>query len=198
MEQNLIIHKRHLPAACYSYSSTGAPKAMEDYSGIVQHFFSGRWTFPEDKYNLEKCWQLMHDLNFETEQRKYNLYHGPRVSASAHYMIGRCGTILELVPLAFRAFHAGKSEFEGRRDCNRYMIGIENLGTEYDDYTAAQYIANAKLCKQLMLMHPNIKLNTITGHEDICVPPGRKKDPGEHFDWPMLRAMIDNNYEAIR
>jgi N-acetyl-anhydromuramyl-L-alanine amidase AmpD len=188
MTDNLKIVQRHLPVECYTYSSAGAPKSLK-VAGVVEHFFSGRYAFPEDRYDLDKCWQLMRDLNFEPKEREFGLYDGPRMSASAHFLIGRDGTILELVPLEFRAFHAGSSQFNGRKHCNNFMVGIENIGSLGDEYTEAQYIANADLCSYLMLEY-EFSVEMITGHENVCIPPGRKKDPGKTFDWNKLRAMI--------
>ena len=90
-----------------------------------------------------------------------------------------------------RAFHAGRSQFKGRQYCNNYMVGIENIGSYGDDYTEMQYISNADLCTQLMLEHSGITTDNNVGHEDVCVPLGRKKDPGPTFDWARLRAMIN-------
>lgn len=54
----------------------------------------------------------------------------PDVKASAHVVIGREGEVIQLVPFNTEAWHAGRSEYKGRRGLNRYSIGIEldNLG----------------------------------------------------------------------
>lgn len=57
---------------------------------------------------------------------------------SAHFFIGRDGAATQLVPLDRAAWHAGPSEWAGRRGCNDYSIGVElaNAGLlvepEYD------------------------------------------------------------------
>src|SRR2546430_169255 len=51
---------------------------------------------------------------------------------SAHYLIGRDGTIFQLVDEQVRAWHAGESYWGGQRDLNSASIGIEldNNGRE--------------------------------------------------------------------
>ena len=45
--------------------------------------------------------------------------------ASAHIVVGREGTIYQLVPFDTVSWHAGKSTYNGRTGFNRYSIGIE-------------------------------------------------------------------------
>ena len=54
-----------------------------------------------------------------------NWFKNPAAKASAHYVIDRDGTIVRMVPEAKKAYHAGKSEWQGRKDVNRISIGIE-------------------------------------------------------------------------
>jgi len=49
----------------------------------------------------------------------------PKVSASVHVLVGRDGRIVQLVPFNIVAWHAGKSEYNGRRGYNKFAIGIE-------------------------------------------------------------------------
>ena len=179
---------RYLPVQCYGQRHmTYAPKSLR-VQGITQHYFSGEYAFPADRFNLDKCWQLMHDLNFEEEGRLFDVYPtGPRASVSAHFMIGREGEILQLVPLLFQAWHAGTSEWNGKKHCNQYMVGIENIGAYNVPYTDAQYKSNAYLCALLMDEY-HIDDSMIVGHEDVA--PGRKKDPGPTFEWLRLRNAI--------
>jgi N-acetylmuramoyl-L-alanine amidase len=44
---------------------------------------------------------------------------------SAHFLIDREGLVVEAVPPDHIAFHAGRSNFEGRESCNDFSIGIE-------------------------------------------------------------------------
>ena len=109
---------------------------------------------------------------------------GGRVSA--HALIRRDGEIVQYVPFAQRAWHAGKSEFGGRTACNDFSIGIELEGTDDVPYETAQYESLVVLIKALLAAYPSLTPDRIAGHDAIA--PGRKTDPGASFDWPRLRA----------
>jgi len=49
----------------------------------------------------------------------------PKIQASAHLVIGRDGTIYQLVPFNTIAWHAGISNYMGRSGFNKFSIGIE-------------------------------------------------------------------------
>jgi N-acetylmuramoyl-L-alanine amidase len=49
----------------------------------------------------------------------------PRSQVSAHLVIGRDGSITQLVPFNQVAWHAGASQWDGRIGLNEYSIGIE-------------------------------------------------------------------------
>ena len=49
----------------------------------------------------------------------------PAAQASAHVVIGRDGSIAQLVPFDRIAWHAGRSAWDGKRGLNRYGLGIE-------------------------------------------------------------------------
>lgn len=49
----------------------------------------------------------------------------PDTSVSAHLVIARSGQVIQLLPFHVRAWHAGVSEWMGRREVNDFSIGIE-------------------------------------------------------------------------
>jgi N-acetyl-anhydromuramoyl-L-alanine amidase len=106
---------------------------------------------------------------------------GARVSA--HFVIDRTGAVIQFVPTVERAWHAGRSTFDGRDACNDFSIGIELEGTDFTPFTDAQYGALVRLISVLQAAHP---LRAIRGHSDIARD--RKTDPGPCFDWARLRA----------
>jgi len=108
--------------------------------------------------------------------------------ASAHALIRRDGQIVQYVPFAARAWHAGKSAHQGRGACNDFSIGVELEGTDQLPYTDAQYEALAALTAALLAAYPTLSAQAIVGHSDIA--PGRKTDPGPCFDWARLRALL--------
>jgi AmpD protein len=107
---------------------------------------------------------------------------------SAHVLIRRDGAIVQYVPFAQRAWHAGKSEYCGRAACNDFSIGIELEGTDETPYENAQYESLTALIKALLATYPSLSRDRIVGHSDIA--PGRKTDPGTAFDWSRLRASV--------
>lgn len=110
------------------------------------------------------------------------------VRVSAHLLIDRSGKVTQYVSLNDRAWHAGKSSFEGKENCNDYSIGIELEGTDDQPYAEVQYRQLARLSRLLMLEYPGIKRENIVGHCDIA--PDRKTDPGASFDWSHYRALM--------
>lgn len=107
---------------------------------------------------------------------------------SAHLLIDRRGRAMQFVPFARRAWHAGRSSFAGRGECNDYSIGIELEGTDERPYTRAQYRRLVRIARALMRRYPAITIDRIVGHSDIA--PGRKTDPGPVFDWAGFRAAL--------
>jgi AmpD protein len=111
------------------------------------------------------------------------------VQVSAHLLIRRDGALVQFVSLLDRAWHAGRSCFEGQEECNDFSIGIELEGTDDTPYTTEQYRMLAKVADLIMTAWPDITANRITGHCDIA--PGRKSDPGPAFDWRYFRSALE-------
>lgn len=104
---------------------------------------------------------------------------------SAHFLIRRDGALVQFVSTDARAWHAGISALGERQRCNDFSIGIELEGTDFEDFTAAQYATLVGLTRALHARHG---LTDIAGHEHIA--PGRKTDPGPFFDWPHYRREL--------
>ena len=107
---------------------------------------------------------------------------------SAHFVIDRGGRVRQYVPITARAWHAGVSRFAGAPACNDRAIGIELEGAESCAFASVQYDVLVDLSLALWRRFPAISLARILGHEDIS--PGRKTDPGPHFDWVGYRAAL--------
>jgi len=111
-----------------------------------------------------------------------------QLTVSAHLLIKRDGSCVQYVPFDKRAWHAGKSTYQGRERCNDFSIGIELEGTESVDYTDRQYEQLAGVIRSLLEAYPKLSTQRITGHSDIA--PGRKTDPGASFDWQRLLGLL--------
>jgi AmpD protein len=105
------------------------------------------------------------------------------LQVSAHFFIQRGGELWQFVSCDERAWHAGRSHFAGRDNCNDFSIGIELEGLEGGLFEPAQYETLAALLPALTLHYP---VQHIAGHEHIA--PGRKADPGPGLDWTLLQA----------
>lgn len=110
------------------------------------------------------------------------------LKVSAHLLIDRSGAITQFVSLFDRAWHAGKSSFEGRTDCNDFSVGIELEGTDTVPYTNAQYTQLARITYRLCHHFPALTPSRIVGHSDIA--PERKTDPGPAFDWVRYKQLL--------
>ncbi len=113
------------------------------------------------------------------------------LEVSAHVLIRRDGEVVQYVSFDNRAWHAGKSCFEGRERCNDFAIGIELEGTDERAYEPVQYAQLAAVTRALQVAYPGITREHIVGHSDIA--PGRKTDPGPGFDWERYRKMLEND-----
>ena len=173
------IIKRHLPSNCYS------SRLMSSVDGIVKHFISAVNILPDDPFNLDAIIQIFIDYK-----------------VSAKYLIDRDGTIYELVPGLYRAYHAGYSRMNDRDRCNDFTIGIEYVGGTDFPYTDAQIAAGAWLTRKLMDEY-GFTIQWVQGHERvradwIAAYPNKakaknvpsKSDPGEHFPWMRLLAEL--------
>ena len=107
------------------------------------------------------------------------------LEVSAHFLIRRDGALIQFVACDLRAWHAGRSAWRGRENCNDWSIGIELEGLEGLGFEAAQYAALARLLRALAARFP---IDEVVGHEHVA--PGRKRDPGPGFDWLRLRSAL--------
>jgi N-acetylmuramoyl-L-alanine amidase len=111
----------------------------------------------------------------------------PLSQVSAHYFVFADGRILQLVPEARRAWHAGVSHWDGESDVNSSSIGIE-IGhpghsgglPPFPDAQVEGLIALA----QDIVGRWRIAPERVLAHSDVA--PGRKLDPGEAFPWERL------------
>ena len=104
---------------------------------------------------------------------------------SSHFLIYRDGELVQFVPIHLRAWHAGASRWRARARCNDFSIGVELEGMPERAFADAQYEPLARLVRELRAALP---LREIAAHSDVA--PGRKIDPGGHFDWLRLFSAL--------
>jgi len=181
-----------LPSKCSSERQTTAT-----VDTVMLHFCSDVVKNPQNPFNVDRIIEIFTEY-----------------TVSAHYLIGRDGTIYNFVPENRVAFHAGKGTVpwapERNNKLNHYSIGIEmlNVGSQEDmkifmspvkykefaeahpdwiGYTNAQYAALGQLLKEIQGRNPAIKFDRkhIVGHNEYAGAK-RRTDPGTTFDWSRI------------
>lgn len=130
---------------------------------------------------------ILHYTGMVTGQAAEDWLCNEESQVSSHYLVHEDGKIVQMVRENDRAWHAGKSFWQGETDLNSVSVGIEiaNRGhmLGYDDFPAKQINAVIRLCRGIVLRH-GIRPDRVLAHSDIA--PGRKVDPGEKFPWGKL------------
>lgn len=106
------------------------------------------------------------------------------LKVSAHVLIRRDGRLIQFVPFLRRAWHAGHSSWQGRERCNDFSVGIELEGSDLQAFAPEQYRVLDGL---ILLLKAVYQVGAVSGHSDVS--PGRKTDPGPHFDWMLLSSL---------
>jgi hypothetical protein len=98
-------------------------------------------------------------------------------SVSAHVIIDRNGTVVQLVPFNLTAFHC--------RGFNHQSIGVEVLGKEGSGVPDAQLKKLVSVLRLLETRYPEAKL---TRHRDLS--PGFTTCPGDDFPFDQLKKLV--------
>ncbi len=126
---------------------------------------------------------VIHYTAMQSADAAINRLCDPQAEVSAHYLIAHSGQITRMVAEDQRAWHAGIGTWCGLDDINSRSIGIEldNRGTH--PFAEPQMAALEHLLHGI-LTRWRIPAANVIGHSDMA--PGRKIDPGPHFDWARL------------
>ena len=116
----------------------------------------------------------------------------------AHYCVTEDGTVYRIVDKEREAFHAGRSMWNGKEDCDEFSIGIEVVGHHDKAVTLQQIAALRELVARLTRMY-NIPDGRVVCHSHIAYgAPNtwhRKKHRGRKrcgmlFAMPSVRAKL--------
>lgn len=102
---------------------------------------------------------------------------------SAHYLIGREGSLYQLVSDERRAWHAGGGRWGTITDLNSASIGIELDNNGGAGFPPEQIRTLLRLLEDLCSRH-HIPRSQIIAHADMA--PTRKRDPNASFPWQVL------------
>ena len=154
------------------------PKNIE-INSIIIHCIS----LPENEYDNDNVIDLfLNRINYECHPSFTSLKN---IRVSSHLFIKRTGEIIQFVPFDKRAWHAGVSEYEGRKNFNDFSVGIELHGSIAEQYTERQYQALNYCIGHLKELFPSIQDSNILGHNEIASE--RKHDPGPNFIWSKIK-----------
>jgi N-acetylmuramoyl-L-alanine amidase len=80
---------------------------------------------PNQSADLTPEYALIHFTAGASAESSIAWLLDPAARASAHVVVARDGSLTQLVAFDRRAWHAGRSRWEGREDLNRWSFGIE-------------------------------------------------------------------------
>jgi N-acetylmuramoyl-L-alanine amidase len=130
---------------------------------------------------------ILHYTGMDSAEGALDWLTREEAKVSCHYLVDEEGRVAQIVTESERAWHAGQSQWAGETDLNSCSFGIEihNPGHDFDypDFPDAQMQAVEALCLDILRRHA-IPPDRVLAHSDIA--PGRKRDPGEKFDWARL------------
>ena len=130
---------------------------------------------------------LLHYTGMMSTNEAMQRLRDPIARVSSHYLVLENGSIIQMVPEANRAWHAGVSSWGKDVDINGRSIGIEigNPGHDYGypEFPNRQIAAVITLCRAILTRHV-VRREHVLAHSDVA--PSRKQDPGEKFPWKQL------------
>lgn len=128
---------------------------------------------------------VVHSTVIPTLEKTTEAFQRESSQVSAHFTIGRDGSIVQNLSTFDRAWHAGVSQDAfGKQNVNHYSIGIElvNLNDGKQPYPPEQLMALKGIIASMRRRFP---IKQIVSHEFIATPIGRKNDP-KNFPWSEL------------
>lgn len=119
---------------------------------------------------------VLHADAAPTEKSCLSWVQSSESKVSYHALVGRDGRVYTIVPYDRMAWHAGKSEWQGRKGANLFSVGLcfSNKNDGKEPLTAAQ-----KTAMQALIAAVRGKYGTLPVTTHAKVSPGRKTDP-EH------------------
>lgn len=113
----------------------------------------------------------------------------PTSQVSYHCIVDTNGDRTVLAQDNQRAWHAGRSVFNGRSDCNSFMLGVAVSGNTNSRQLNTQEIDSvARWCIDKMRLH-NFGIDMITTH--AVVSPGRKTDVSQTAERQIKQRILE-------
>lgn len=211
--------RRNYFKACRSVAQTGLVWLALPLMAACSTTVGTTQTIPSENYNSRVSILVIHHTSANFEDSVNILTKPSSNSVSSHYLVPDPSDIsykkdalevYELVPESERAWHAGRSYWNGKSALNDNSIGIEVVNQTYcvkadapsnesgsalnvrsvkrfcfyPDFPESQIEILVPLIDGILKRHPRITPTQIVGHSDIA--PDRKIDPGPRFPWHRL------------
>jgi N-acetylmuramoyl-L-alanine amidase len=167
---------RGLAAALLGILAACAPMPADQGRGAL-------WQASPNHDQRRPNFVILHQTSNDNVAAALKTLTDPQRKVSAHYLIARDGTLIQLVDENARAWHAGESWWGGTSDLNSASIGIELDNTGDEPFAEAQIVRLLALLGELRERY-RIPQANILAHGDIA--PGRKVDPSRLFPWQRL------------
>jgi N-acetylmuramoyl-L-alanine amidase len=126
---------------------------------------------------------IIHATSNDTADEALRTLTDPQRRVSSHYLIGREGTVYQLVDERARAWHAGESKWGADTDLNSVSLGIELDNNGREPFPDIQISALLTLLSGIAERY-RIPAANYLGHGDVA--PARKVDPSRYFPWEIL------------
>ena len=90
----------------------------------LERNYSINFDLPERSKKLIK-FVIIHYTGMKVESKAIERLVNPKSKVSTHYFIRNDGTIINMVPDEYVAWHAGLSNWKNFKSLNKYSIGVE-------------------------------------------------------------------------
>ncbi len=199
-----------LATACSTYRPLLSDRPIrfdQERLDLTRAYLRDRYGMEPDGAGIEPRMIVLHWTAIPTMEESFDAFYPPRLpdtrgditsagalNVSAHYLVGRDGSILQLMPDTLMARHV--------IGLNHCAIGIENVGgTPETPLTKAQLRANEWLVRQLAATHD---IRYLIGHYEYTRFEGHplwlekdsgyrteKTDPGRQFMKKIRNSVRD-------
>lgn len=173
-------HRKNVKEIAKAYSEIPKTKEQLNYDTLsITDEWVGTTNFSIRRPNFV----IIHHTAQDSLEQTIKTFTLTRTQVSSHYVIGRDGTIVQMLNDYLRSWHAGSGKWGNVTDLNSVSIGIELDNNGFEPFSEAQIQSLLVLCKRLKWKY-RIPAANFIGHSDIA--PGRKVDPNTNFPWKKL------------
>ena len=159
--------------------------------------YSDRWRSPRNSERATRKATTLVVLH-TTEAGSSSSLRKLSERGEAHYCVVENGTVYRIVDRDKEAFHAGRSMWNGREDCDKFSIGIEVVGYHDKPITGLQLDALKELIAELKKTYKLTDDKFVTHSQVAYGAPNKwhkkkhrgRKQCGMLFAMPSVRARL--------